>query len=140
MHPRLGFWLVLGACLAGCSAYSKPDYERIQGQWTATEIRNDGADVPLDGKGLEFAHGKLSNFKNGAVEGPYGIYRLDENKRPKWLDIHDEKRNRDIQGIYDLDGDTLKICLNDQATSVRPGEFKSEPGSLNAVMILRRVK
>lgn len=126
--------------VAGCSAYSKPDYEYIQGKWNAQTIRNGGKDVPTEGSGMEFAAGRLTNLKDGDPTGPFGSYRLDENKQPKWLDIHDDKRNLDIVGIYQLEGDTLTICLNEQAKSdaERPTTFTSESGSNQIVMQLRR--
>jgi len=127
----------------GCSAYSKPDFERIQGMWIAVTIQNDGRDVPTDGQAIDFAAGRLTNFKNGAALGPFGSYRIDDNKQPKWLDIHDDKRNLDIVGIYELDGDTLKICLNERAKSPteRPTEFKSAAsGASQVLMVFTRQK
>jgi hypothetical protein len=42
-------------------------------------------------------------------------------------------------GIYEIDGDTLKVCFDPQG-KVRPTEFKSAPGSENFVNVHKRVK
>jgi len=147
VETTMSRWFILSAIVSvgvvGCSAYSKPDFERIQGMWIAVTIQNDGRDVPIDGQGIEFAAGRLTNFKNGAALGPFGSYRIDDNKKPKWLDIRDDTRNLDIVGIYELDGDTLKICLNERAKSTadRPTEFiSSADGPGQVLMELTRQK
>lgn len=130
--------LGLASVLAGCSAYSNADFERIQGKWDAVTNQNDGKNVPLEGRGLEFVHGRLLSLKDGVVEGTFGTYRIDDHKTPKWIDLHDEKRNLDILGIYELNGDTLKICLNDRAKSDadRPKEFNSIAGNPSQVLLV----
>jgi hypothetical protein len=42
-------------------------------------------------------------------------------------------------GIYEFEGDTLKVCF-DPTGKKRPTEFKSEPGSGNFVNVHKRVK
>ena len=38
-------------------------------------------------------------------------------------------------GIYELDGNTLKICVGE---SKRPTEFASKPGSKTGIFVLRK--
>jgi uncharacterized protein (TIGR03067 family) len=67
-------------------------------------------------------------------------YTLDATKSPKWITLHGEK-NRESQGIYDLSGDDLKICLKTKASPQRPNAFESnrEPPN-NTLLVLKRKK
>jgi uncharacterized protein (TIGR03067 family) len=48
-----------------------------------------------------------------------GGFRLDPTKKPKQIDMSDAAR-----GIYELEGDTLKLCWDQRATTNgRPTKF-----------------
>ena len=42
--------------------------------------------------------------------------------------------------IYELDGDTMKICANTPGDKERPKEFTSKPGSGHINIVLKREK
>jgi uncharacterized protein (TIGR03067 family) len=50
------------------------------------------------------------------------VYKFDPGRNPGWIDEDNEDGKK---GIYELDGDTLRICLGDK----RPTTFDSKPGS-----------
>lgn len=141
MLRYLGLTLFVSIAASGCSDYSKPDFERIQGKWNTVSVWNDGIDLPVRGSGFEFAAGRLTHLKDGEPVGARGTYRLDEHKRPKWLDVHNDELNTDFVGIYELDGDSLKICINETTNPSRPTEFKSDKGQTSQkLMVLTRIK
>jgi uncharacterized protein (TIGR03067 family) len=65
-------------------------------------------------------------------------FKLDPTKKPKAIDVvlQDKKTG---QGIYSLEGDTLKIC-HGESDDPRPSEFESKEGSRNTVVVFKRVK
>ena len=42
-------------------------------------------------------------------------------------------------GIYELDGDTLKVCYAIDGGK-RPAEFKAKPGSKHVLIVFKRLK
>jgi RNA polymerase sigma-70 factor (ECF subfamily) len=71
-------------------------------------------------------------------------FSIDPKKTPKAIDltalrgVHKGKVNH---GIYQLDGDGLKLCFPDvPGTKVRPVEFKAPAGSQLSLMTLERRK
>jgi uncharacterized protein (TIGR03067 family) len=66
---------------------------------------------------------------------------LDPKARPRAIDliVLEGKEMKTLLGIYELDGDTLKICLSEQS-KVRPTEFKPDKDTKTGVVILKREK
>ncbi len=55
-----------------------------------------------------------------------GAVTLDPRKTPKWIDIAVKEKGRESKalGIYELKGDTLKLCMTeDRGGTARPAEF-----------------
>jgi uncharacterized protein (TIGR03067 family) len=66
-----------------------------------------------------------------------GRFKLESAKSPKEIDVDlDGSVGR---GIYELDGDNLKIIHGDVG-GARPATFDSKEGSNSILMILKRVK
>jgi uncharacterized protein (TIGR03067 family) len=65
-------------------------------------------------------------------------YTLDPTARPKAIDLTD-KEGRRTPGIYSLDGDTLKVCLN-EGSKERPQVFASKPDTHLSVWVFKREK
>jgi uncharacterized protein (TIGR03067 family) len=63
-------------------------------------------------------------------------YRLDSRKDPKWLDL--VMPATEYPGIYELTGDTLKICYNERPRGERPSAFVSLANSPNDVLVVLR--
>jgi uncharacterized protein (TIGR03067 family) len=75
-----------------------------------------------------------------------GRLRLDPRGLPKLIDIvlldtsfpQPERMKRTTQGIYELDGDRLRLCVVGDRGKKRPSDF--EPGKGNWVYTLQRNK
>jgi uncharacterized protein (TIGR03067 family) len=91
--------------------------EKIDGTWAATEVAYGGQFVPKEVSGqmrFVFADGNLTISVAGKIDGT-GTYRIDPGKQPKSFDVvpgEGDDKGKTLEGIYELNGDTLKICYN----------------------------
>jgi uncharacterized protein (TIGR03067 family) len=65
-------------------------------------------------------------------------YRLDPTASPKTIELKDKDGHR-TPGIYSLDGDTLKVCI-DEGSEERPKVFASKPDTQLSVLTFKRVR
>jgi uncharacterized protein (TIGR03067 family) len=87
----------------------KDELAKLEGKWEVMGIVGGGKELPKD-KGpqaLTIKAGTLTGF------GPEVKLSTDATKKPKWLNMTFTREGVDVtvNAIYDLDGDTLKICL-----------------------------
>jgi uncharacterized protein (TIGR03067 family) len=140
---------VLVALLLGTGAVhggdSAEDWHKLKGDWQAVEI------LTLDGRSLAanevkavkvtFAGADRMIFIAGKHE--YSV-KLDASKKPKAIDLKaldGESKGGVLLGIYQLDGDTLKLCVtSDPKIYDRPSRFTSEVGSKNFLYTFKRAK
>jgi uncharacterized protein (TIGR03067 family) len=117
---------------------STDDLKRLQGKWKIESITDDG-EVK-----------KPSVDERWTIKGNRILYsdehdefQLDADKKPKCIDVHMVRKALEIderlQGVYELDGDLLKLCVAGQDKD-RPKDFESKKGSNRRLVILRRVK
>ena len=77
------------------------------------------------------------------------IYKVDPAAKPKTIDLYEDslrppgvKGELSALGIYELDGDQLRICLANYRpptfTDPRPKDFAVKPGSENVLVTLQR--
>ncbi|MBI1369928.1 MAG: TIGR03067 domain-containing protein [Planctomycetes bacterium] len=78
---------------------------------------------------------KLTGGPNG--ESIEGEYKLDPAAKPKTMDL--TIQGRTAPGLYDLDGDTLKVCITEGENATRPTELKPD-GNRTPVVTFKRVK
>lgn len=120
------------------------DEEQIQGTWELVSALENGKDNPDFKKGTRMTYRAKGVFTvKAGGETADGTYKLDPSKSPKWIDSSiGEGRDKDtFVGIYELKGDTLRICHNARGKKERPERFASEPNSPHLVLlVLKRVK
>jgi uncharacterized protein (TIGR03067 family) len=71
-----------------------------------------------------------------------GTIKLDPTKCPKWLDAtftQGGPTGETVQGIYQLDGDALKVCVGTPETE-RPAQFESKSGTKLRLIVYERKK
>lgn len=129
----------------------KADKEAVQGAWKLTSFKDSTTTMPADGVKLfkvSITDKKLT-MATADWQAIEGDYQLDSGKNPKWIDLTDvvltsrppakEKTTRKAQkGIYEIDGDTLRIALRQAEGGERPKDFAGGQGL--AVLILKRDK
>ena len=113
------------------------DFAKLQGEWTLTSLEMDGEDAPVSG-GIAIDGDRFRAIGMGADYS--GTVELDEAAKPRHIDLiftdGPEAGNLN-RGIYELSGDTLRLCLN-MAGKARPRSFSTKPGSGNALEVFRR--
>jgi uncharacterized protein (TIGR03067 family) len=130
----VGFCLVVGA-VAGQG--DGKGAKEIDGAWTFVSAVKGGKKKDFDGEPIRivFKAGKMTIDKGGDTKN--GSYKIDPAKKPKQIDMKVEEN--EIKGIYELQGDTLRICGHGQGGE-RPTEFKADEGSEAMLLTFRREK
>jgi uncharacterized protein (TIGR03067 family) len=142
--------LIPAAALGGQDI--EKDLDKLQGTWVLMAMEKNGNAAP------EFVLGKLTvTFKGDtmAMDGPLltvkgkeavkpeFTIKLDPSKKPKAIDatpLNGKFEGKTVLGIYQLEGDELKMCLPKQGDKERPSDFKSPEGSDLAFMTFKRSK
>ena len=120
----------------GCSGKgqdpsSKQDHAAIQGEWVVVSAESNGEPPPpglLDAAKFVFAGDSLD------LLGKKGTFVLDASTNPRQVDFVRGKI-RQI-GIYELDGDSLKLCVGPEDD--RPKAFKTKPRTDHSLFVLKR--
>jgi uncharacterized protein (TIGR03067 family) len=119
------------------------DEDAIQGTWKIESYDTGGR--PGGPQKEELEKMWLIFKKDSKMEmtgGPGGLsregeYKMDPAAKPKSIDLITDGRT--APGIYELDGDTLKLCIAEGKDAKRPTELKPD-GMWIAVVTLKRVK
>jgi uncharacterized protein (TIGR03067 family) len=110
----------------------------LNGSWKIVKIVTvEGEDLPKMERVVTFQNGNVVLRKGG----PLLPFRINPLASPKWIDVQLED-NTDFPGIYELEGDRLKIYLITESVGKRipprPKSFKDNaPGQF---FHLERVK
>src|SRR5215831_11770869 len=117
------------------------DLDRLQGSWTITAMEVDGQEMTAEMLAETRVTIKSNRFTSIGMGAAYeGILKLNVKTSPRQFDLKfdagPEKGNTNL-GIYELNGDTWRICLATRGR-VRPPNFVSTPGSGFAVETLTR--
>jgi len=121
---------------------SAKDLTKLEGTWKMTAMEVDGKDVPsekLDSATLTIRGSKYS-VQSGKAKHEVEI-KLDATKTPREIDMQfldGPNKDRVGRGIYQIDGDKLKICRALDPQDERPKSFKTA-GQVNYfVMVWQR--
>lgn len=120
----------------------KKELKRFEGAWKIAQMQVDGVEIPLTAfkKTTVVIDGDRMTFKDGDKVYDAIECDIDPSKKPPEIDLHHIsglKKGVVERGIYDLDGDTLKVCQSLTAKK-RPSGFNADKGSAQQLMILRK--
>jgi len=114
------------ACLSGPACQSqtdqaKTDQQMLQGQWTVTSADTGGylpwLENAAKGGRLVITGEQLTITGHDETKGRF---RLHTNTEPKGIDVELQGEGPPIDGIYELDRATLKLCFgNEKRGSIR---------------------
>jgi uncharacterized protein (TIGR03067 family) len=120
----------------------KNEQDKLQGTWSILQAEHDGHKTPaekLKSTKLVIAGDKM---KVHGEKGMESQIKIDPSKKPKAIDIipaDGPDKGMVLQGIYELDGNELKICLSKPGRD-RPAEFVSKENSGTVLLMLGREK
>jgi uncharacterized protein (TIGR03067 family) len=121
----------------------KKDEEKIQGNWTVVSREFLGKKAPeSDLKALKVT------IKDGTLTMDDGTkketipYKLDASKNPKSIDLANTgiESKETTLAIYELDGDSLKICWSEKDPEHRATKFASDEDSGQTMIVFKREK
>ena len=120
--------------------------ESLEGTWELTGVVDNGTIAPADAiKGAKVVFSKeLMTLisPDGEDKTEYTI-KLEPKKSPKAIDITPMEgtfKGQTGPGIYELDGDTLRLCQPHRPSNSRPTKFAAPEGSGLHLMVLKKVK
>lgn len=136
---------------------TKKDLDLLRGTWNIDSMEWGGNGLPkelMTGYKFVFDGNKLSweaaigiMSKSGKVSAIRdAVYaceiKIDSGQDPKQIDITMtlNKADRKFLGIYEIKGDTLKVCYFASDTGKRPTEFASKKGINIGYIVLTRAK
>jgi uncharacterized protein (TIGR03067 family) len=126
-------------CAPGVVAHAADaDQLKLQGKWIVESFEYNGTPVELlKGAVREFKDDKytLTPKAGDVINGVVKL--LDSSKTPKIIDL--EVNGQTLPGIYEIEGDTFKICYN-LNNPERPTEYVSKPDSGVVLVVHKRAK
>jgi uncharacterized protein (TIGR03067 family) len=139
----VGLLVVAGAVAADTTdaEAAKKEYARFEGTWKFVSIEVGGEKTPENSfeKSRLILEGSHFTLREGG--GAYkGTFTFDLTTKPKQIDItftEGPEKGKTSRGIYELDGDTYKICISVSGKD-RPTAFVSKPGSGHILEVLHR--
>ena len=113
--------------------------------WLVTVTEAALVKVPADElKGLALIfRGDAIHIREGGKTTENFAFTLDPTKKIKEIDLTlkvGPQKGRVDRGIYQLDGDTLRICIQSNKDAPRPSEFRSPVGSDLWLVMLQKAK
>ncbi len=140
MTRRIRWVLAFGVLVWAAGSARADDKANLQGAWLVEKGIEDGVEMPAKEREklkVEFKGDKILLHEDKMVETDG--FHLDAGKSPKAIDVIPEKKDeKPLLGIYQLEGDILKLCFSHQGQK-RPGEFASTKESGTLLLYLKRV-
>ncbi len=143
MRIKLIVLATVALCLAADAPKdaAKTDQKELQGAWLLASGERNGEKIPEDVvKSLKrtIDGDKYTVTRNDETVAK-GTFTLDPSKKPKAIDIKLEGMDKPVHGIYELDGDTFKMCYAAPGAD-RPKEFAAKAGSGHTFAVWKRAK
>ncbi|HEV3262227.1 MAG TPA: TIGR03067 domain-containing protein [Gemmataceae bacterium] len=147
MKRRILGFVAAGILIAAgpsSSNATKRDLEKMQGDWAAVSMVVDGVTLSDDEAQSIFRTVKgnrytLYLFSKALIKG---TFKIDASKKPKTMDVvaaDGPEKGKTVPGIYELDGDRLKVCFA-PAGQKRPKDFTAKEGSGHTLTVWEREK
>jgi len=127
-------------CLLYMKFSKKSDFDKIQGKWMIVEFHSLGEKLTFKEKHTFTFSGKKLFVLGGSYEikGGENAFELGPDKKPREMDVR--RTGGGIEPlIYELSGDTLKICVN-SGLAGRPKKIGPPDDEFGQMMVFKRVK
>jgi uncharacterized protein (TIGR03067 family) len=137
---------LLLACVAGLliaadakDDAAKEEMKKFQGSWDTTAEVN-GKKLPDPATVIIKDNTYTVKVKDKKLEE--GTLKVDPSKKPKAIDStagDGADKGKTMLGIYEIDGDTIKICFAMPGKD-RPKEFVTKEGSDTVLYVMKKMK
>jgi uncharacterized protein (TIGR03067 family) len=130
--------LALAAATVPMPVRAADDKSPLNGTWTVVKAEEDGKpNDELQKAKLTFTDGGKLLIKLQNEDKPLeAALKLDATRKPKHIDLTYVDGKKAI-GIWELDGEKLKLCIGDPGVKERPTEFKSTSRDVTYVELTR---
>ena len=137
--PHVAILLVAIALVAADKGEKKKgDAEKIQGKWITVEVYKKGEKATVNlGNVVTFSGKKVILGSKDTLEG---TFKLRSDKKPRELDLIFSDGRNVVKAIYELSGDTLKMCWLANIKKGPPDAFGSTADDERKLFVLKRVK
>jgi uncharacterized protein (TIGR03067 family) len=137
IHPLL-IWAVLlpAAADAPATDANAKDLAKMQGDWAVASMTRDGRKLSDDESQTLFrtVTGNKYTIFNFSKPISKGTFKIDATKTPKTIDSTPPGAKAPILGIYEFEGQMLKVCNGPPGTP-RPTNFEAKEGSNHTKII-----
>ncbi len=145
MKTKALFVLAAALCLAADKKdETKKELDRLQGTWVMDELEVNGERVPdekIKGTTLTIKGDKyIVKTRDQTHET---TFKLDPGQKPKAIDMYfpdGPELPKLSKGVYELDGDTFRLCRNQTPGEERPRQIGSFPNTNLFVVTWKRQK
>jgi uncharacterized protein (TIGR03067 family) len=127
-------------------AFTK-ELKAMAGTWRPISTENNGNKAPEESlketRWIRDADGRWAMQRGDKAVLEWTVRKIDATKKPKTIDIEvtaGPHKGVVYRGIYELDGDTLRVCLAQPESAERPTEFSARKGSTWALSEFKREK
>jgi uncharacterized protein (TIGR03067 family) len=118
---------------------------KLEGAWVAVAFEQSGKKAEgararlLEGMSWEFKGDEFTWRMEGKIEMT-GSFKINAAKTPKEIDLLDSKRKATCVGIYEIEGETLRIRFH-LDKDARPEAFTTKEGARGHILVvLNRTK
>ena len=124
---------------------TRKDRAAMEGTWRVTASEQNGERVPeadlkdlfliFEGPAIYIREGGKTELKFASLLYP--------TKKPKEIDLmvrFGPNKGRVDRAIYEIDGDTLRLCIQADTKEPRPRDFTSRAGAKTWLVVMQRVK
>ena len=120
---------------------SKGQKTELEGLWTIVSAKTGQDSFILElAKGLTVQVSENQMMLKGKKQTTKVEFKLDASKKPKWIDLWEDKPDKAVKGIFVLDKGALRLCVAAYPDQKRPDKFEVSPGSDYTLLILEKNK
>jgi uncharacterized protein (TIGR03067 family) len=133
------------AAAAPADEAAKKELAKLQGTWRVVGVEENGAALPEDklreARGTVTVEGDKHTLKYGGVSQGTVTVKIDPSAKPRSYDLlipEGAQKGKVQLGIYEVEGDTWRLCLNKSGAAGRPTEFSAKADSGWVLVTLKR--